>query len=348
VATRLGALADLVGGRVHGDRSLRIRGLAPLETATPHELSFLSHPRYRPLLATSTAGAVVAPAGTEIPNGVLLEHTEPYAAFARLMNHFHPDPPHIPGVHPTAYVDPGAEVHDTATIGAGAVVMAGARVLAVADVGANAVVGSDVAVGKGTRIAPGATVLAGTQLGARCRIGPGAVVGSAGFGYAPTSEGWVRIPQTGVVILEDEVEVGANTTVDRATLGETRIAAGSKLDNLVQVGHNVVIGRGTVIAAQSGISGSSRLGEQVQIGGQTGVVGHLTIGDGARIGAGSGVASDVPPGATRSGMPVFDHAGWRRSVAAFPRLPDLLKRVRELERQVSELKAAVEPDDESR
>jgi UDP-3-O-[3-hydroxymyristoyl] glucosamine N-acyltransferase len=152
----------------------------------------------------------------------------------------------------------------------------------------------------------------------------------------------------GVVVLEDEVEVGANTTVDRATLGQTRIAEGSKLDNLVQVGHNVVIGRGTVIAAQSGISGSSRLGAGVQIGGQTGVVGHLEIGDGARIGAGSGVAGDVPAGATRSGMPVFDHGGWRRSVAAFPRLPDLLKRVRALERQIAQLKAAVEQDDESR
>jgi UDP-3-O-[3-hydroxymyristoyl] glucosamine N-acyltransferase len=334
----VGALADRVGGQVRGDRSLEIRGLAPLETAGPDEISFLAHPRYRPLLARSRAGAVIAPPGTELAGPVLVEHEAPYLAFAALMRHLHPDPEVVPGAHPAAAVDPTAQVAPSAGISAGAVIQADAVVGERVFVGPGAVVGEGVVLEERTRVEAGAVLVAGTRCGARCRIGPGAVVGSAGFGYAPTADGWEAIPQVGVVVLEDDVEIGANTTVDRATLGTTRLGRGVKLDNLVHVGHNVTLGKGTVIVAQSGVSGSTEVGEGVQIGGQVGLVGHLRIGDGARIGAGSGVRKDIPAGETQSGAPAFDHARWRRSVTAFPQLPDLLKRVRALEREVARLR----------
>ncbi len=337
-ARRLGALADAVGGRVDEEhRSLEIDGLAPLESAGPRELSFLAHPRYRSLAEDTGAAAVLARPGTTLPGHAVITVDDPYASFAALMTLFYPEPPVEPGIHAAAWVDPAADVHPSAGVGPGAVVQARARVGARVDVGANAVIGPDVVIGEGTRVAPGAVVLAGSRIGAECRIGPGAVIGSAGFGYVPGPHGWAPIPQVGVVVLEDRVEVGANTSIDRATLGETRLGEGSKLDNLVQIGHNVVVGRGSAIVAQAGIAGSTRLGEGVQLGGQVGLVGHLRIGDGARIGAGSGVHGDVPPGVTWSGAPAFDHAGWRRAVKAFPRLPALIKTVRRLEKRIASI-----------
>ncbi len=340
----LGDLADRIGGTVRGDRSLEIRGLAPLETAGPDEISFLAHPRYRSLIADSRAGAVIAAPGTDVGDAALVEHEAPYIAFTALMRHMYPDAPVSPGVAAGAHVDGDAVVHPSACVEAGAVIQSGAQVGEGVLVGPGCVVGRDVQLGAYTRLEAGAVVVAGTRCGARCRIGPGAVVGSAGFGYAPTPDGWQAIPQVGVVVLEDDVEVGANTTVDRATLGRTLVGQGVKLDNLVHVGHNVVLGKGTVIVAQSGVSGSTEVGEGVQIGGQVGLVGHLKIGDGARIGAGSGVRKDIPAGQTQSGAPAFDHAGWRRSVTAFVRLPDLIKRVRTLEREVQRLRSERDDD----
>ncbi len=335
----LGNLADLVGGAVEGDRSLPIRGMAPLDTAAGEDLSFLTHPRHKHQLTDTRAGAVLAAPGTPVPASCALVAVEdPFAAHATLMRLFYEEPAVKPGVHPSAWVDPGARIHETASVGPGAAVLVGARVDAGAEVGPAAVVGEGVRVGEGTRIAAGAVVIEGTELGARCRIGPGAVIGGAGFGYEPTPDGWLAIPQVGRVVFEDEVEVGANTAVDRATLGETRIESGCKFDNLVQIGHNVKVGRGTVIVAQVGVAGSTRIGKQVQIGGQAGLMGHLEIGDGARIGARAAVQRRVPAGETWSGAPAFEHARWRRSVKALPQLPDLLKRVRQLEAEIAELK----------
>ncbi len=336
----LGTLAELVGGTVApADRERAVAGVAPLAEAGPDELAFLTHPRYRAQLAGTQAGAVLALPGTPVPAGAaLLAHPEPYRALATLLNALYPDPPVAPGVHAAAWVDPGATVEDGAAVGPGAVVQAGAHVAAGAEIGAGAVIGAGVRIGVGSRVGEGAVVTGGAQVGADCRIGPGAVVGSAGFGYAPGDEGLARIPQAGTVVLEDGVDIGANTTVDRATLGATRLGAGSKLDNLVQVGHNVVIGRGAVIVAQAGIAGSTRLGDGVQVGGQVGIVGHLAIGDGARIGAGSGVGGDVPAGADYSGAPAFEHARWRRAVTALKGLPELVRRVRALEREVARLR----------
>lgn len=335
--TNLGDLADLVGAKVHGDRSLRIRGLAPLENAGPDDLSFLAHPRYNHLLQTSRAGAVIASAGTDVPHGVLIEHPDPYRAFATLMTHLHPEPAVAMGVHPSAAVDPTAKVHPDASVGPGSVVMAGAVIDFGAEVGPGAVVGEGVCVGRESRLAAGALVLSGTQVGCRCRIGPGSVVGSAGFGYAPGPDGWEPIPQVGRVILEDDVEIGANTTIDRATLGETVIGQGVKVDNLVQIGHNVVVGRGSVVVAQAGIAGSTRIGERAQIGAQAGIVGHLNFGNDVRLAARAGVHTDIPDGGVRSGAPAVEHSQWLKYVAVLPRLPALLKRIRALERQVEEL-----------
>ena len=313
--------------------------MAPLETAGKEDLSFLTHPRHKHLLASTRAGAVLASPTTAVPDGCTLVAVEDaFAAHATLMRLFYPEPAVVPGIHESAWVDAGASVHPSASVGPGATVLAGACVEAGAEIGPAVVVGEQVHVGEGTRIAAGAVVIEGTILGARCRIGPGAVIGGAGFGYEPTPEGWLAIPQVGRVVFEDEVEVGANTAVDRATLGETRIESGCKFDNLVQIGHNVRVGRGTVIVAQVGVAGSTRIGRLVQIGGQAGLMGHLEIGDKARIGARAAVQRSVPAGETWSGAPAFDHARWRRSVKAIPQLPDLLKRVRLLEAEIAELK----------
>jgi len=344
--TKLGDLADLVGATVHGDRSLPIRGLAPLETAGPEDLSFLAHPKYNRLLLASRAGAVIAQPGTDVPGGVLVEHPEPYRAFATLMVHLHPEPAVARGVHPSASIDASARVHGDASVGPGSVVMADAVVEAGAEIGPGAVVGEGVGIGRESRLAAGALVLSRTQVGRRCRIGPGSVVGSAGFGYAPGPDGWEPIPQVGRVILEDDVEIGANTTIDRATLGETVLGQGVKVDNLVQIGHNVVVGRGSVVVAQAGIAGSTRIGARAQIGAQAGIVGHLQFGDDVRLAARAGVHTDIPDGGTRSGAPAVEHVQWLKYVAVLPKLPDLLKRIRALEREVAALKKGTANEEE--
>lgn len=338
MALTLAALAAHVGGRVRGRGARRIEAVAPLASAGPSHLSFLAHPRYRPLLASSRAGAVLLSSEEDAgPERDLLVHPEPYRALARILSLLHPEERPAAGVHPTAWVAASARVHPRASVGPGAVVEEGAEVGEGTSIGANAVVGRGVRIGSGGTVGAGAVLVAASWLGDRVRIGEGAVVGSAGFGFVPGDTEPEPIPQVGRVVIEDGVEIGANATVDRATLGETRIGRGTKVDNLVQLGHNVAVGRGVLIAAQAGVAGSTRIGDGVMIGGQAGVVGHVEVGDLARIGAGAGVASSVPPGATVSGGPAFDHRAWRRAMLLLPRLPDLFSRLRRMESRLRAL-----------
>jgi UDP-3-O-[3-hydroxymyristoyl] glucosamine N-acyltransferase len=322
----LAKLAAAAGGSIAIAAAVAERlmfgGVAPLQTAGPDQVSFVDNRRYAGLLAESGAGAVIvhpdfAPRVRE--EAVAVVTREPYLGWARVAALFHPEPPIAPGIHPAAMVDPTARIDPSAEIGPLAVIGPGAEIGPRCRIAAAAVVGAGVVMGADCRI--GAHVsLSHALLGARVRLYPGSRIGQDGFGFATTASGFVSVPQLGRVILEDDVEVGANTTIDRGSAHDTVIGTGSRLDNLVQIGHNVRLGRCCVIVSQAGISGSTVLGDHVMVAGQAGLVGHLRIGRKARIGAQAGVMSDVAEGADVLGSPAQPVREFFRQVAALRRL----------------------------
>jgi UDP-3-O-[3-hydroxymyristoyl] glucosamine N-acyltransferase len=302
--------------------TLLLSGVAPLQTAGPDQVSFLDNRRYAPALSATHAGAVLVhpDMAPRVPTGtVALPTSEPYAAWALVAALFHPLPPLCPGIHPAAVVASDARVDPTVEIGPLAVIGARAEIGPRCRVGPGAVIGDGVVLGPECRIGALAS-LSHALLGARVTVYSGARIGQEGFGFAVTPEGFRSVPQLGRVVLEDDVEVGANTTIDRGSLHDTVIGGGSRLDNLVQIGHNVRLGRGCVIVAQVGISGSTILEDQVMIGGQAGLIGHLRIGKRARIGAQAGVMSDVAEGTEVIGSPAMAVRDFFRQVAALRRL----------------------------
>jgi UDP-3-O-[3-hydroxymyristoyl] glucosamine N-acyltransferase len=301
---------------------LMLHGVAPLQVAGPSEVSFLDNRRYAPLLETTKAGAVILHPGMQsrLPSStVAVVTSQPYEAWARVTALFHPSIPVTPGVHASAIIAEGALVDPTAEIGPLAVIETDAMIGPRCRIGPAAVIGRGVVFGPDCRIGAHASV-SHALLGARVYVYPGARVGQEGFGFAPTKTGFLTVPQLGRVILEDDVEVGANTAIDRGSTRDTVIGAGTRLDNLVQIGHNVVLGRNCVVVAQTGIAGSTELGDFVQVGGQAGIAGHLRIGQGARIGAQAGVISDVPAGAVMWGTPADLKAVILRQVATLKHL----------------------------
>jgi UDP-3-O-[3-hydroxymyristoyl] glucosamine N-acyltransferase len=311
--------ADLAEG---GDPGQEIAGVAPLSTAGPDEISFLDNPRYLDDFRQSRAGAcIVAPAqAAHAPAGMaLLLADKPYRGYAAIAAAFHPDAPATGGIEDTARIGRGAEVADTAEIGPGAVIGAAAVIGERCRVGANAVVGPGVAIGDDTVVGAGAT-LSHCLIGARVNIHPGVRIGQRGFGFDMSSFPFRDVPQLGRVIVEDDVEIGANTTIDRGAGPDTVIGAGSKLDNLVQIGHNVRLGRGCVVVAQVGIAGSTVVEDFVAIAGQAGLNGHLRIGKGAQIAAQAGVARDVAAGERLAGSPAMPSKQFFRLVAIWHRL----------------------------
>lgn len=328
-------IAAFLHGKLTGAGDVVIQGVAKIEQAGPQELTFLSNPRYAKYLDTTAAGAVLVAQGVSSARMAVIEVEDPYAGFLLLLEHFHPLQPWLPkGVHPTAVIEPSAVVAEDVSVGAycyvgpRSVIGRGTRIYP------HAVIGADVTVGADCEIHSHVSVREGVVLGDRVVIQDGAIIGSDGFGFAPTPAGYRKIPQRGRVVIAENVEVGANTTIDRATLGETVIGRGTKLDNLIQIAHNVTIGSDTVIAALTGISGSAKIGDRCRIGGQVGIVGHLAVGDDVMIGAKSGIAGDVESQTVVSGSPARPHALWKRIEAALNRLPELLRRVRKLESAV--------------
>ena len=322
----LAAVAAAAGGGVAVDPALaeamQLRGIGPLQTATADQVSFIDNRRYAALLAQSRAGAIIVhpDLANRIGNGsVPIVTAEPYAGWARVAALFHPEPPVSPGIHPAAVVDPAARIDATAEIGPLAVVGPAAEIGPRCRIGAGAVIGAGVVLGPDCRIGGQATI-SHALIGARVHVYPGARVGQEGFGFAITGAGFLTVPQLGRVILEDDVEVGANTTIDRGSAHDTVIGAGSRLDNLVQIGHNVRVGRGCVIVSQAGISGSTILGDHVMVAGQAGLIGHLRIGRKARIGAQAGVMADVAEGADVVGSPAQPVREFFRQVATLRRL----------------------------
>jgi UDP-3-O-[3-hydroxymyristoyl] glucosamine N-acyltransferase len=343
-------LARRVRAELRGDGARRIAGVAPLESAGPEHVSFYANPRYKPELMATRAGAVILSADDADlvpPATAKLVAAQPYAVFARCSAIFHVEPRQPAGIQPGAQVAADAQVHPTASIAAAAVVGRGARIGAGSVLHAGAQVLDGATVGAACILYSGAVVRERCILGDRVILQPNAVVGSDGFGFAFDLEGdeelgiegpfHRKVPQAGIARIEDDVELGACTCVDRATLGETVVGRGSKVDNLVQIAHNVKVGPNSLLIAQCGVSGSTEMGAGVILAGQVGVVGHLKLGAGARVGAQSGVSRDLADGETVSGSPAIAHRDWLRMVAALPRIPDLVKEIRKLEKRIAEL-----------
>jgi UDP-3-O-[3-hydroxymyristoyl] glucosamine N-acyltransferase len=335
---KLRELAARLGCELIGDGEVEIRGVAGLEQAGPDELSFLANPRYADKLAGTRAGALVVAPGhaTRLP---CLVCDDPYLVFSRAVALVRPKPRPAAGVHASAQVDRSAVLGEGVHVGALSVVGPGARL------GARSVLHAQVVLYEGVEIGEDCELHSGVQVRERCRLGRrvvvqnGAVIGGDGFGFARDAEGrYHKFPQVGIVVVEDDVEIGALTAIDRAALGETRIGRGTKLDNLVQVGHSVTIGEDTVLAGQVGVAGSTRIGRRVTLAGQVGVAGHLEIGDGVVATAQTGIPGSVEPGAIVSGYPAIENRAWLKSSAVFAKLPELLRRLRELERKVESLK----------
>ena len=301
---------------------LLLEGLAPLQMAGPKEVSFLDNRRYASALDRTLAGAVIVHpdmAARVPPTAMTILTTEPYAAWARVAALFYPVPSPSPGIHPSAIVADGALIDPSAEVGPLSVIETGAEVGPGCRIGPGAVIGSGVVLGRDCRIGSHVS-LSHALLGARVYVYPGARIGQEGFGFASTSDGFLSVPQLGRVILEDDVEVGANTTIDRGSSRDTVIGAGSRLDNLVQIGHNVVLGRCCVIVAQVGISGSTVLEDFVRVGGQAGLAGHLRIGQAAAIGAQAGIMSDLAPGAKVVGSPAGPIKDFFRQIAVLRKM----------------------------
>ena len=340
VARKLESLAQLVGGTVEGDGALDITGVCALEQAQPGQLTFYGNQRYKQALADTKASADLV--GDDVPRRedvAFVRVKQPHLAFARIATVFHPPHHHDAGVSTGAHVHPGAHVDPTATVMAGAVVSRGAKVGPRAVLFSGAYVGDHASVGEGSVLHANVVIEDGCQVGARCILHAGCVVGSDGFGFAfdPETPAHVKIPQVGVVRVEDDVEIGANSTIDRATTGETVIGRGTKIDNLVQIGHNVTVGPLSIICGQAGVSGSTSLGTGVVLAGQVGVVGHIHIGDLAKVGAQAGVMNDVDAGTTVVGSPAVGRGDFLRQTAVIGRLPELVKELRDLRKRVEQL-----------
>ena len=332
-------LADYLGGTVRGDGALTVNGLAPLDAATPDKVTFLANPKYAAQVAVTQAAAVLMAPGGESYGRTVIELANPYLGFAKLLTLFYTRPHPPLGVLPGAVVGAGVTLGDGSTVYPGAVignnVTLGERVV----VHPGAVIYEGVVIGDDSVIHANAVVRERCRLGKRCKLQPGAVVGSDGFGYAPDGASYYPIPQIGIVVLEDDVEIGANAAVDRAALEVTLIRRGTKLDNLVQVAHNCQIGEDCMIVSQVGIAGSSKIGNHVTLAGQVGVVGHVTIGDNVIVGAQGGVPGSLAGNAYYSGSPAMPHKEWLKTMGTLPKLPEMRKKMNEYEKRLAAIEA---------
>jgi UDP-3-O-[3-hydroxymyristoyl] glucosamine N-acyltransferase len=330
-------LADAIEGRLEGGADPEITGTAPLDRAGPADLSIFSSAQYAADAAATRAGVVLVAtdlAGRLRADAPRIVVPKPHAALPVLLRLLHPPEPAVPGVAPTAVIGAGVVLGHDVSIGHYSVIGDGTVVGDGAVTAAHVVVGRHCRIGAGAYLHPHVTVYDGVVLGARTILHSGARIGVDGFGYSSSRAGHVKIPHVGGCILGEDVEVGANSTIDRGSIGDTVIGSGCKIDNLVQIGHNVRLGEHCIVVSQVGVSGSVRTGDFVTLGGQAGIGGHLTIGSGATVAAQAGVFGDIPPGATYSGYPARPHREALRAQAALFRLQDLMKRVRALEASV--------------
>ncbi len=334
-------LADRVGAKIAGDPDLQIRRVAAIDEAEEGDITFISNPKYRNQLLSTRASAIIVPSSVKPAGYNLLISRNPYLDFARILTHMQGPRPEARGVLPGAMIDSSARISENSTIHPGCIV------------------GADVKVGRGSVLFPGVVLYEGVEIGEdctlhagvvvreRCRIGnrviiqPSSVIGSDGFGFAPDGTRYFKIPQVGIVVIEDDVEIGAGSCIDRATLGKTRIGRGVKIDNLVQIAHNVDVGEDTIIVSQVGISGSTRIGKHCTFGGQSATAGHLSIGDNVTIAARGGVTNDVEPDRIMAGLPLMPHKEWLKATTSYARLPEIRKEISRMKRQLEELEKRI-------
>lgn len=337
---KLSELALLTSSAIsHGSGDLEITSTAGLDLAQVGDVTFLANPKYTPQIATTMASAIYLNEGVEIDREdiAILQAKDAYVAYTLAMRLFFPEPELRPFVHPSAVIDPTATVAEDVEIHANAVIGAKCSIASRVRIMPNATLYEGVQIGEGSTIHSGVSIRENSAIGRNCIIHNNTTVGSDGFGFAKKEDkSWLKIPQTGRVVIEDDVEIGANTAIDCASVGETRIKRGAKLDNLVQIGHSCTIDEDALICSQTGLAGSSHIGKRVILTGQVGIAGHLKVGDDAVITAKSGTSHDVEPGKIMSGIPAFDNREWLRSTAAFRKLGEMASRLRKLEKRVFE------------
>jgi UDP-3-O-[3-hydroxymyristoyl] glucosamine N-acyltransferase len=337
-------IALIIGGKVEGNADTTVASFGKIEEATAGQLAFLANPKYEEYLYSTNASIVIINDTLEIKQPVtatLIKVPDAYTSFAVLLDKYQQiQQQQLSGIQQPVYIHATAKTGNNVFIGAFAYLGENVIIADGVKIYPNCFIGNNVTIGENAVIHPGVKIYHNCVIGKNVVIHAGTVVGSDGFGFAPQTDGtFKKIPQIGNVIIEDDVEIGANTTIDRATMGSTLIKAGAKLDNLLQIGHNAEVGNNTIIAAQSGISGSTKIGNNVMIGGQAGVVGHITLGDGAKVNAQSGVSKSVAAGKVVTGSPAHDYTAALRSQAAARKLPNLEKRINELEKQIAALTA---------
>ncbi|MBN1558879.1 UDP-3-O-(3-hydroxymyristoyl)glucosamine N-acyltransferase [candidate division KSB1 bacterium] len=335
-------IAKWIDATVEGDDSMQITGLAKIEHAKSGQLSFIANPKYIKYGETTEASALLVNEDYPKSTRTLLRSKNPYFAFLKLAQRFYQQAPQIePGIHETACIGENVTLGDDIAIGPYVFIGADSKIGDRTVIYPGVFIGSRVEIGNDCTIYPHVSIREECKIGHQCILHMGAVIGSDGFGYAFENGVFNKLPQMGIVVLEDNVEIGANTTIDRATMGETLIKKGAKLDNLIQIAHNVEIGQHSALAAQSGISGSTKVGDYVQVGGQAGFVGHITIGDRAKIGAQGGVTKSVPEGEFYTGYPARPFRTEMRELASLVKLPDLMRRFKQLEQKIAELEARI-------
>lgn len=337
-------IALLINGKVEGDAQVAVHSFGKIEEATEGQLAFLANPKYEEYLYSTKASVVIINESQELKQPVkatLIRVPDAYSAFATLLSKYQEIvQQQLTGIQQPSYISKSAKYGENVFIGAFAYLGENVTLGNNTKIYPNAYLGNNVVIGDNTIIHPGVRIYHDCKVGNNVTIHAGTVIGSDGFGFAPQADGsFKKVPQIGNVVIEDHVEIGANATIDRATIGSTLIKSGAKLDNLIQIAHNVEVGHSTVIAAQAGISGSTKIGNGVMIGGQAGIVGHIQLGDGVKVNAQSGVSKSLEPGKAVTGSPAYDYTASLRSQAIFRNLPEMEKRLKELEALVKQLMA---------
>lgn len=335
-------IAERIGGEVVGDPATLINGLGSLDDALEGQITFLGNPKYAAKVAKTSASAVIVPQGAESCGKNVIVSSNPYLSFAKLLTLFYGEKRRAQGVLPGAFVSPGATLGADITIYPGACIADGVIIGDRVVIHSGAVIYENVAIGSDVTVHANVSIRERTSIGDRVIIHNGAVIGSDGFGYVPDGKRHFKMPQVGIVVIEDDVEIGANSTIDRATLGVTRIGRGTKIDNLVQIAHNCTIGEDTIFVAQSAVAGSTKIGNNVTLGGQVAISGHIEIGDNMMFGGKGGVTGSMTTPGVYSGLPAIPHKEWLKSSVLFARLPEFRKNIAELEKRIVELEKRLE------